>query len=89
MYVFLQIYVDEQPHQGVRSSSRTKALVHGLQLDSTFDLAIESNDGGIGVAVSARQNIRFTPLLLGEIAKNTKPPPIPDSSSSKTNKCTL
>ncbi len=82
----LQIYVNGEPRQNVRSSTRTKALVHGLALDCEFVLSIESSNGD--KKVSKRNSISYNPVLLKQLA-NKKPPPIPRIEDDATTKITV
>ncbi|XP_059082572.1 restin homolog [Tigriopus californicus] len=69
------IFVNSEARQKVRSASRTKALLHGLSLESTFTIGIESL--GPGDSASQRIDIKFEPDLLKTIAKRKTPPPPP------------
>ena len=73
LYVF-QIYVNGHLHQKVRSASRTKALLHGLNLKKVdFELSIHSI-GCHGTTVSTSDVVNYVKEMV------LKPPPVPMST---------
>ena len=71
---FFQIYVNGHLHQKVRSASRTKALLHGLNLKKVdFELSIHSI-GCHGTTVSTSDVVNYVKEMV------LKPPPVPMST---------
>ena len=67
--------MDQVPRQKVRSSSRTKALLHSLPLDTDFSIGIEANDGANRVSPVA--TVAFDRAVLESLAAAKKPPAAP------------
>ena len=73
-FFFFQIYVNGHLHQKVRSASRTKALLHGLNLKKVdFELSIHSI-GCHGTTVSTSDVVNYVKEMV------LKPPPVPMST---------
>ncbi|XP_023340049.1 uncharacterized protein LOC111710219 [Eurytemora carolleeae] len=64
-----QIYIDDKLGHRVRSSSRTKALLHGLDLQNSINLRIHST--GIDNKLSKGESVQYNPLTFISPEKST------------------
>ena len=50
----MQIFVDNEQRQKVRSAGRTKALLHNLRLDTTMEVSVHSSNAGEEISEALR-----------------------------------
>eukprot|EP00095_Tigriopus_kingsejongensis_P004621 maker-scaffold559_size137194-snap-gene-0.31 protein:Tk04621 transcript:maker-scaffold559_size137194-snap-gene-0.31-mRNA-1 annotation:"PREDICTED: myosin-10" len=71
------IFINSQRSQKIRSASRTKALLHGLDLNTVFKIGIQCLGTGEQFAPASRIEIEFQPDMLDRIGPRRDPPPTP------------